>query len=219
MKKQQQTFSPDEVRERILEFLYSKRKKAKSLASVAATITEVKRGLKPLGISQNEVITNLDFLVQHRWVLEEVQKRTYKSPKGFELPSEKRTYRLSDLGINHFEGASRFGTTGRFAGINVHTIGGVTILGDNNVVRAEFMGIFRQLERLEDAMKMSSGVTEEQKLNAKADIETIKDQLAKPVPDRNIIRTALDGISFLGSIPGIIELYRIVHDGIAPLLK
>src|SRR5438309_460916 len=105
MKKQKQAFSSDEVRERILEFLYSKRRKARSLASVAATITEVKRGLKPLGISQNEVITNLDFLVQHRWVLEEVQKRTYKSPKGFELPSEKRTYKLSDLGINHFEGS------------------------------------------------------------------------------------------------------------------
>ena len=217
--KHQQEFSPNEVRQKLLEFLYAKRGKARSLASVAATVTEIKKDLKPLGISQNEVVVNLDFLVQHGWVLEEIVRRTYKSPRGFDIPSEKRTYKLSDLGISHFEGASPFSRTGRFAGINVQTIGGVTVLGDHNVVRAEFLDVFRQLQRLEDAMKMSSAIGEEEKLIAKADIETIKDQLAKPVPDPKIVRTAMESIMFLASIPGIMDLIHMVQQGVAGLLK
>lgn len=68
-------------------------------------------------------------------------------------------------------------------------------------------------------MKMSSAIGEEQKLIAKADIETIKDQLAKPVPDPNIVRTAMNGIMFLASIPGIMDLYHQVQQAVASLMK
>jgi hypothetical protein len=217
--KHQRGLSPDAVRQKILEFLRAKRGKARSLASVAAPVTEIKKGLKPLGISQNEAVVNLDFLVQHGWVLEEIERRTYRSARGFDIPSEKRTYKLSDLGISHFEGISPFSRSGRFAGINVQTIGGVTVLGNHNVVRAEFLETFRQLQRLEDAMKMSSAISEEQKLIAKAEIETIKDQLAKPVPDPNIVRTAMEGIAFLASIPGLVDLFHIVQRAVSGLLK
>lgn len=52
---------------------------------MAGTVTEIKKGLKPRGMSQNEVVVNLDFLVQHGWVLvlEEIERRTYKGPRGF----------------------------------------------------------------------------------------------------------------------------------------
>jgi len=219
MKKQQRQLTNDEVRQKILEFLLSVRKKARSLVSVSATITEIKRGLKPSGISQNEVVTNLDFLVQHGWVIEEVEKRTFKSPRGFEFPSGKRKYKLSELGINHFEGASMFSKMSRFAGINIQNIHGIIILGDHNIVRTEFIDIFKKLEQLENGMKMSSSITEEQKLITQADIQTIKDQLSKPVPDKNIIRRAMEGIFFLGSIPGLIELYQMVKVAIEGFLK
>lgn len=67
MKEQQKQLTNDEVRAKILEFLSSVRKKARSLVSVSTTITEIKKGLKSFGISQNEVVTNLDFLLQHGW--------------------------------------------------------------------------------------------------------------------------------------------------------
>lgn len=220
MKKiQQPQLTNDEIRQRILEFLFSVRKRARSLTSVSATIAEIKRALKLVGISQNEVVTNLDFLLQHGWILEEIEKRTFKSQRGFEFPSEKRKYKLSELGINHFEGTSVFTTMSRYAGINISNISGVVILGDNNVVRNEFIDVFKKFDQLESSMKMSSNITEEQKLATQADIQTIKDQLSKAIPDKGILQKAMEGISFLGSVPGVMELFNIAKTNIEALLS
>ena len=219
MKEIQPQFTNDQIRQKILEFLFSIRKRARSLTSVGATVAKIKRGLKSQGISQNEVVTNLDFLVQHNWIIEEIEKRTFKSQKGFEFPSEKRKYKLLELGINYFEGSSPFSTMSRYAGINISNISGVVILGNNNVVRNEFVDVFKKLEQLENAMKMSSSITEEQKLATQADIQTIKDQLSKSIPGKGIIQKAMESISFLGSVPGVMELFGMVKTGIETLLK
>lgn len=219
MKKQPQKLSDEEISQTILEFLYSVRKKARSLASIAITITKIKKALKPLGINQNEIVRNLDFLVQNGWVIEVIEKRTFKSQKGFEFPSEKRLYKLSDLGINYFEGLSRFTTTSRFAGININNVSGVVILGDNNIVRAEYLDLFKKLEKLENAVKLSNQLTTEDKLDVQADIQVIKDQLVKNLPNKNIIQRAIEDISFLGSIPGVMELFKMVSNVISNLFK
>ena len=220
MKKiQKPQLTNDEIRQRILEFLFSVRKSARSLTSVSATIAEIKRALKSVGISQNEVVTNLDFLLQHGWILEEIEKRTFKSQRGFEFPSEKRKYKLSELGINHFEGTSFFTTMSRYSGINISNISGVVVLGNNNVVRNEFIDVFKKFDQLESSMKMSSNITEEQKLATQADIQTIKDQLSKTAPDKNILQKAMEGISFLGAIPGVMELFNMVKNATETLLK
>jgi len=219
VKQKQQKISNEGIRQKILEFLHSIRKKARGLKSIAVGVADIKKGLKPLGITQNEVVINLDFLVQHKWVIEIVEKRIFKSKKGFEFPSEKLTYKLSDLGINYFEGSSRFSTMSRFAGINISNVQGIVVLGDNNIVRQEHINMFKKLEQLENAMKINSGLSEDQKLTAQVDIQTIKDQLAKPYPDKSIIQRAVDTISFLGSIPGVAELFKIVKTTIENLLK
>lgn len=219
MKKPQAQFTNDEIRQKILEFLFLVRNRARSLTSVGATVAEIKRGLKTQGVGQSEVVTNLDFLVQHGWVIEEVEKRIFKSQRGFEFPSEKRKYKLSELGINYFEGSSPFSTMSKYAGINISNISGVVVLGNNNVVRNEFVDIFKKLDQMEGAMKMSGDITEEQKLATQADIQTIKDQLSKSIPDKGIIQKAMDGISFLGSIPGVIVLFNTVKTAIETLLK
>jgi len=172
-----------------------------------------------LGINQNEIVRNLDFLVQNGWVIEVIEKRTFKSQKGFEFPSEKRLYKLSDLGINYFEGLSRFTTTSRFAGININNVSGVVILGDNNIVRAEYLDLFKKLEKLENAVKLSNQLTTEDKLDVQADIQVIKDQLVKNLPNKNIIQRAIEDISFLGSIPGVMELFKMVSNVISNLFK
>ncbi len=209
--------SDDQVRQKILEFLYLMRKKARSLSSVAVSISEIKKGLKGAGIGQSQVVTNLDYLIQHEWVIEEIEKRVFKSPKGFDLPSEKRSYKLSPLGINHFEGTSKFSNISRFSGINIHNINGITIVGNNNVVREAFVDIYRKLDQLETSMKLSGSISEEQKLSSQVDIQAIKDQLTKPLPDKTIIKQAMDGISFLGSIPGVKELFDMVRTAIGSL--
>lgn len=212
MKKQKQMIPDEQVREEILRFLYFVRNKARSLSTIATTVTKIKKALKNLNITQNQVVKNLDFLVQNGWVIEIIEKRTFKSEKGFEFPSEKRLYKLSDAGINYFEGLSKFTTTSRFAGINISNVSGIVILGDNNIVRSEFVELFKSLDQLENAVKVSAQLNTEEKLNIQADIQAIKDQLIKRSPDKSIIKRAIDSIQFMGSISGVAEVFNIVKN-------
>lgn len=215
--KKQSGFTNDEIRKKILEFLDQKRKKARSLNSIQATVTDIKTGLKADGISQGEVVTNLDYLVQNDWVKEEIERKTFRTPKGFEVPSESRHYRLSDAGIKFIEGGSIFDNSNTFTGINITNVGGVTVVGNNNIVRNEYLEVFRALDKLENAVKISDQYSDEQKLDAVSDIRTIKDQLSKPHPNKNILEKAMEGISFLGSIPGFLEVVNKVQEFITNL--
>jgi hypothetical protein len=212
------TISTDEIREHILDFLHSTRKKARSLKSISASITEIKSGLKPLGISQNDVVTNLDFLVQNKWVIEEEENKPFKTPKGFTVDNKKLTYKLSDLGIKHFEDESKFNRTGRYDGINITNINGVTVVGNNNIVRNEFKDVFQLLDRLEQKAKITSEIPEEKKIEVTADISTIKVQLSKPIPNTEIVWKAMDALAFIASIPGLVEIYNLVKESLSKIL-
>jgi hypothetical protein len=205
----------DEIRKRILELLEFKRKKARSLLSIRQTITDIKKGLKSDGISQGEVVTNLDFLVQNGWVKEDVEKKIFTTPRGFDVASESRHYRLSDAGIKFIEGQSVFDTSNSFNGINITNMGGVTVVGNSNVVQNEYMEIFKLLDLLEGEVKLTDRLDDNQKLTAVSDIRTIKDQLFKRLPNTDILKAAISSISFLGSIDGLINLYQRLE----PLLK
>jgi len=203
--------SNDQIRKMILEFFDQKRKKARSLKSIMATVTDIKKGLKEFGISQSEVVTNLDFLVQNEWVKEEVDDKKYTTPKGLEVSSNTRRYRLSDSGMRYIEGNSVFDHSNNFNGINITNLGGVTVVGNNNAVRNEYLDIFMQLDQLESEVKLSDEIEDEKKLEAVSDIRTIKNQLSKPRPNINILKAAVTAISFLGSVDGVVDLYQRVE--------
>lgn len=208
----------DEIRRKILEFLDLKRKRARSLKSVMATVTDIKTGLKEFGITQSEVVTNLDYLVQNGWIKEEIESRTFKSAKGFEFPSETRRYRLSDVGVKYIEGDSVFDRSNSFSGINITNLGGVTVVGNNNAVRNEYLEIFRVLDQLENEVKLTDKIDDQKKLEAVSDIRTIKNQFSKPKPDINVLKAAISSIAFLGSIDGLINLYQKVEQFVSNLI-
>ena len=216
--KKQSNFLNDEIRKKILEFLDQKRKKARSLKSIQATVTDIKTGLKSDGISQGEVVTNLDYLVQNGWVREEIESRTFKSAKGFEFPSETRRYRLSDVGVKYIEGDSVFDRSNSFNGINITNMGGVTVVGNNNAVRNEFLDVFRVLDQLENEVKLTDKIEDDQKLSAVSEIRTVKSQLSKPNPNIGTLKAAVSAISFLGSIDGLINLYQKVEQFVNSLM-
>ncbi len=212
--KEKRTYSNDEIRQRILNYLDHKRKTARGVSGLAASISEINKTLRVDGIKQNEVASNLDYLVQHGWVKEEVINRPYTTRRGFQVPSEKRLYKLSDIGIKYTEGHSIFDRSDAFSGINITNIGGVTVVGSNNVVRNEFIDILRVLNQLEGMMKVSDQLLDEQKLNIQSDIQTIKAQLSKTNPDKSILQKAIEGISFIGSLPGFAEVLKILKTAI-----
>ncbi|OGY17223.1 MAG: hypothetical protein A2785_04375 [Candidatus Chisholmbacteria bacterium RIFCSPHIGHO2_01_FULL_49_18] len=208
----------DEVRHKIIHFLAQQRQAARGVSGLSASISEINKALKKENVGRNEVARNLDYLIQHGWVLEDVINRPYTTPKGFQVPSEKRLYKLSDVGLRYAEGESSFDRTSVFSGINITSIGGITVVGNNNIVRNEFMDSLRAFNQLEGAAKVSDQLTEEQKLNIQADIQTIKNQLSKAQPNKSILKSAMEGIAFIGSLPGFAEVFQVAAAAIGNIL-
>lgn len=217
--KKDKSHTDDEIRIMILEFLNQKRQKARSLKSIMATVTDIKKGLKESGVAQNEVVTNLDFLVQNNWIKEEIDDSKYMTPRGFAVSSGTRRYKLADAGMRYLEGDSVFDRSSTFAGINVENIGGVVVVGNNNAVRTEFLETFRLLDKLESEVKITEKIDDEKKLSTVSEIRTIKDQLSKIKPDPATIKRALSAISFLGSIDGLLNLYQKIEPHLQNITK
>lgn len=74
--------------------------------------------------------------------------------------------------------------------VNITNIKGVTIVGDGNVVNTQYTDLSRALDELDKQLGSTSKLSDEQKLDAGADLSTIRAQIAKPHPNRDIVRTA-----------------------------
>jgi hypothetical protein len=76
----------------------------------------------------------------------------------------------------------------------------------------------RKLSLLSEAVRNSSQLFDAEKLNYVKDIDTIKDQLSKPSPDKNIIKLAWEKLKPLATVSGIISFFKQVADLIANVI-
>ena len=90
----------DIARDFILRHLYLIHERARSPKTAGLKITDLARALKPKGFKLQEVASNLDYLVQKGWVREVVETRTFTTPRGTTQQAEKRSYKISDSGID-----------------------------------------------------------------------------------------------------------------------
>jgi hypothetical protein len=97
-------------------------------------------------------------------------------------------------------------------------IQGVTVIGEKNVVYTQYTELFRCIDILDSEIQKSDKIKDEDKLGTHADIETIKSQLGKPKPNRDILKTAWKGIEAAATIAGLVGLCQTVGALIAPLL-
>ena len=56
-----------------------------------------------------------------------------------------------------------------------------------NVVNAQFRDLFKALDELKGEASQSKDLSDEQKLILASDIDSIKNQIAKPEPDKQIV--------------------------------
>jgi DNA-binding MarR family transcriptional regulator len=179
----------DEVRDAILRHLYEVHQRAKSPRSTGVLIRDLQKALREsLGYKQQEVASNLDYLVQKGWVREEVEPRTFNTQRGTVQAASRVTYKISDVGIDLLEGASMYRRDEHLSRINITTIAGVTVVGEGNVVNAKLTDLATSLSALEDAISHSGGLTDGQRLEVASDIATIQAQLQKPNPDVGVIQ-------------------------------
>lgn len=209
----------DIVRDAILRFLYSMHQKARSPKSAGLKISELTRALKTQGYKQQQVGSNLDYLVQKGWVREVVEMRSFRTPRGTMQQAEKRTYKVSDSGIDRLESASMYKHAPASTHINVSNVNGVTVIGDGNVVNTTFTGLSKILADTREAVLSEPTLSEEDKLSAVADIESLQSQLQKPKPDKTVIERLWSAIERLATVGGVAELIKMAHEHIGPLLK
>ena len=201
----------DATRDAILRQLYVTHEKARSPKTSGLKIMELAQTLKPSGIKLQEVASNLDYLVQKGWVREVIEKRSQEA--------EKRSYKISDLGIDHLEAASLYQRRPVTPHINVSNIHGVTVIGDGNVVNTTFADLSRVLADTKTAILAEPQLTEAKKLEAIADVDSLQAQLQKPNPDRTVVQKLWSGIEKTAALGGIAEFIFKASELITPLLK
>lgn len=209
--------STDKVREAILRYLYEIHEKARGVKSASSGMRDLKTALKPQGFKDHEIVSNLDYLAQTRWVLKEEEEYPMRK-NGVEFQAKNTSYKISEKGINHFQGPSKFQTIHKFENINVTNINGTTVIGESNVVYSQYADLFRQLDNLDMEIQKSSTLKDEDKLSVHADVETIKSQLSKPKPTKEILIAAWKGIEAAATISGVIGLCQTIAPLITHLL-
>jgi hypothetical protein len=213
----------DEIRRQILEYFYNRNSAATSRfgkKGSASKISDVKRELKSLfSLTQQQVMSNLTYLIDRGWI-KTVDKEKTVAVAGGTIPSTVTWYEITALGIEKIEGDSEFKPVDRYAGINI-TAGGnsVITMGDGNVVNVAYRQLHEALDELKQAVTLSRTLTETIKLETAVDIESLKDQLAKQQPNRQVVRTLWTSIQNAVTGADFIELLAKIGPAISGLLS
>ena len=213
----------DEMRRLILRYFYERNANATSRRGAkgsAAKISDVKRDLKELhGLRQQQVMSNLTYLIDHGWINEEVESRTFRTPRGTQQNSEARYYGISAEGIDLIEErSSAFRPTTAYDRIKITAIGSTVQLGDGNVVNTSHQALRDEIESLREEIAKSDGIDEAAKLDAVADIESLKSQLAKAQPDRSVVATLWSAVEKVAVVAGLGSSITRIAGQLGPLL-
>jgi len=195
----------EEIRRIMLRYFYDRNKNATSMMGKkgsAIRTSDLKSELKGShGLSQQQVQSNLTYLLSQGWVEEKPISKTFTPKGGSVVSSVTSYYIITAAGIDKIDGPGEF-TMDKFHGIRIEATGqNIITVGDGNQVDAKFGDIGEALAKLRKAIT-DAGVTEAEKLTYVADIETIQSQLAKPSPNRGIITAAWETVKGASAING-----------------
>jgi len=208
----------DERRDHILRFLYNRHKTTRGIRKIPIGIRDLQREMKSqFEMTQPEVASNLDYLVQVGWVREATKERSFKTRKGMEISAEQVKYKISDVGINHLEAGTVFKKPQTASSINITNLKGITVVGDGNVVNTQLTDLSRAIDELDKALAVSQ-LSDEQKLDAAGDLSTIRTQIAKKHPLKEVIKTAWHSLESLATLAGVADAAMRVGDLIRAFL-
>jgi hypothetical protein len=215
--------SNDEIRRIILQYFYERNRQATSVRGKrgsAATISTIRAELKAQhGLSVQEVMSNLRYLISQGWVEETKVEKQVPLPTGTVVPQATSYYAITAAGIDKIEGPSEF-TRNPFHGINIQATGqNIITVGDGNQVNAVFRDVGQALSELAEQIRQSTEFTEEQKLEYVADIQSMQAQLAKPQPNRSVLRSIWSGLQALATIQGVAGALERVSMVLGPLVR
>ncbi|MEX2201610.1 MAG: hypothetical protein WD711_09470 [Dongiaceae bacterium] len=211
-----------EIRTLLLQYFYDRNRNATSARGkkgAAVKISDIKRDLKEQhGLSQQDVVSNLTYLTSQQWVEIETIKKDVPVRSGVVIPQVTEFYRITAMGIDKIEGPGEF-TVDRFKGIKIEATGqNIITVGDGNQVNALFRDAAVELVKFKDEIRSSDRLTEGQKLDLIADVDTIQSQLAKEEPDRSVIKKVWAGIREVAIGVGLTANTERIVTALGPLL-
>jgi hypothetical protein len=84
----------DAIRDAVLRFLYERHRRAKSPKSAGLKIRDIQKAMRERhGYKQQDVASNLDYLIQKGWVREVIEDRTFTTKAGTTQQAERRSTR------------------------------------------------------------------------------------------------------------------------------
>lgn len=214
--------TPNEIRAVMLRYFYDRNQNATSMMGKkgsATKISVVKSELKEKhGLTQQEVQSNLSYLISQGWVEEKEVQKQIQGPRGTIIPSTSKFYQITAAGIDKIEGPGEFSMP-KFQGININATGqNIITLGDGNQINAQFSDLGQALVELRNTITQSTA-PEVDKMSLVADIDTIQSQLAKPQPSKNILKAAWETVQAAATIDGCASLVGKVGQLITGLIS
>lgn len=186
------------------------------------TCQQIQHALREQGFEDTEVSKEITYLVEKRYIKRREEKGTALSFGGkSKFKYTTIEYSISGDGRDHLHGSSNVFLKPPSYGININNIHGAVAIGDNNtlIVNDSNVGLVNELKILGEAILKSNQINDEEKREYIADIETIRNQVAKKKPNLNIVGMAWKAIEKLGSIESLIQFYIRVKPFIDTLLQ
>ena len=150
-------------------------------------------------------MSNLNYLLSQGWVEEEKVEKSVPLPSGTVIPNTTSYYKIAAAGIDKIEGPGEF-TMDKFKGIKIDATGqNIITVGDGNQVNADYQDAAGALVELKEALLKSTAITEAQKLDAVADVDSIQSQLAKSSPNPAVIKGSWEAVRTLDTVAGLSE--------------
>ena len=189
----------DQIRQQMLQYFYDRNQNATSLKGKKGSHVKISDAKKELnqkyGLSQMQVMAQLNYLISSGWVDQVSEERTFITKTGTQQPSKIEWYAITAKGIDRIEGeSSHFMRQNPYSNVNITAVNSAVQLGNGNVVDKSFVGLANELEQLRQAV-VESDLSEEEKIAVIAEVETINGQLAKPNPNKLIVKAAWDAIT------------------------
>ena len=211
----------NDIRRMMLQYFYDRNKNstsARGKKGSAVKISDIKKELKTAhGLSQQEVQSNLTYLISQGWVEEDKVEKSITAAGGTIIPSSTSYFKITAAGIDKIEGPGEF-TMPKFHGIKIEATGqNIITLGDGNQINAKFGELGEALAKLRDVVTESTA-PESRKMEIVADIDTIQSQLAKAEPNRGIVKAAWETVKVAAAINGCANLVHNVSGLIAGFL-
>lgn len=194
----------NEVRHLMLCYFYDRNASATSARGkkgFAVKITDIRKELKAAhDLSQQEVVSNLNYLLSQGWVEEDKVEKNVPLKTGTIIPQSTSYFKITAAGIDKIEGPGEF-TMDKFKGIKIEATGqNIITVGDGNQVNASFADAAGALVELKQSLLKCDAISESQKLDVVADIDSIQSQLAKSTPNRTVIQSSWEAIKGLTTV-------------------